>query len=206
MAVRLRRGKPAAEAKAVCPLCARSHRPQERFCRVCGVPLRPPAGSYLADPTFDEPAWRRRLRQRARLLDPRLAEGEPVPVAGAQNEAEAELLQGLLLEEGIPSLIRRPRGFDVPDFLAGGPRELLVPAAAVERAREILAAGTGAFAEAEAGRCEGRGAESLADPGEGLSAEPRWFRGLGLRLLALALVALLAVAYFGKALAELLGR
>ena len=48
-------------------------------------------------------------------------------VAAARNQAEAELLQGLLLEEGIPSLVRRSGGFDVPDFLASGPRDVLVP-------------------------------------------------------------------------------
>ena len=37
------------------------------------------------------------------------------------NLAEAELIQGILLEEGIPSILRRSGGFDVPDFLAAGP-------------------------------------------------------------------------------------
>ena len=54
-------------------------------------------------------------------------------VAAARNQPEAELLQGLLLEEGIPSMVRRSGGFDVPDFLASGPRDVLVPA--VGRAR-----------------------------------------------------------------------
>ena len=48
-------------------------------------------------------------------------------VAWARNQAEAELIAGLLLEEGIPSLVRRSGGFDVPDFLAAGPRDILVP-------------------------------------------------------------------------------
>ena len=47
-------------------------------------------------------------------------------VASARNQAEAEMIQGLLLEEGIPSLARRSGGFDVPDFLAAGPRDILV--------------------------------------------------------------------------------
>ena len=42
-------------------------------------------------------------------------------VAGARNQAEAEFIQGMLLEEGVPSLLRRSAGFDVPDFLAAGP-------------------------------------------------------------------------------------
>jgi hypothetical protein len=36
-------------------------------------------------------------------------------------------------------MLQRQRGFDVPDFLAAGPRYVLVPAAAEEKARQILA-------------------------------------------------------------------
>ena len=61
-----------------------------------------------------------------------------VVVARAENEAEAEFLQSLLRLEGVPSMSRRAPGFDVPDFLAAGPRELLVPAAAEELARDAL--------------------------------------------------------------------
>jgi hypothetical protein len=43
-----------------------------------------------------------------------------------------------LLEEGIPSMLRRTRGFDVPDFLAAGPRDVMVPAAGYEPARQLL--------------------------------------------------------------------
>ena len=45
----------------------------------------------------------------------------------------------MLLEEGIPSVQRRMRGFDVPDFLAAGPRDVLVPEAGLEAARDVLA-------------------------------------------------------------------
>src|SRR5262249_33551705 len=41
-------------------------------------------------------------------------------------------------DQGIPSLLRRARGFDVPDFLAAGPRDVLVPESGYERAREVL--------------------------------------------------------------------
>jgi hypothetical protein len=75
---------------------------------------------------------------RARKIKPQLAEGELVRVAGARNQAEAEFIQGLLLEEGVPSLLRRSAGFDVPDFLAAGPRDVLVPASGVQTAREML--------------------------------------------------------------------
>ncbi|MBV9000053.1 MAG: hypothetical protein JO304_13405, partial [Solirubrobacterales bacterium] len=47
----------------------------------------------------------------------------------------------LLLEEGVPSLLRRSAGFDVPDFLAAGPRDVLVPEAGVATAREVLLEG-----------------------------------------------------------------
>ena len=77
-------------------------------------------------------------RERARKVLPRYAEGPLVRVATARHQAEAELLEGMLLEEGIPSLTRRAGGFDVPDFLASGPREILVPASGAELARELL--------------------------------------------------------------------
>jgi hypothetical protein len=75
---------------------------------------------------------------RARKIDPRYTEGRLVRVAGGRNQAEAELIQGLLLEEGIPSMLRRTAGFDVPDFLAAGPRDVLVPEAGSDAARELL--------------------------------------------------------------------
>ena len=65
--------------------------------------------------------------ERARKVKPQYTGGEPVKVAFAANLAEAQLIQGILLEEGIPSFERRSRGFDVPDFLAAGPRDILVP-------------------------------------------------------------------------------
>jgi hypothetical protein len=36
-------------------------------------------------------------------------------------------------------MAQRARGFDVPDFLAAGPRNILVPASAEEKARQLLA-------------------------------------------------------------------
>lgn len=87
----------------------------------------------------EEPASEGRLQ--ARKVRPQYLGGDLVKVGWAPNLAEAELLQGLLLEEGIPSVQRRTRGFDVPQFLAAGPRDLLVPAAAYEAARELLAGG-----------------------------------------------------------------
>jgi Putative prokaryotic signal transducing protein len=71
------------------------------------------------------------------------SKGKLVKVGYAQQQAEAEMIQGLLSEHGIPSMLRRAAGFDVPDFLAAGPREVLVAEELAVRAREVLE-GTGA--------------------------------------------------------------
>lgn len=74
----------------------------------------------------------------ARKINPRYARGDLVRVAVGRNLAEAELIKGMLLEHGIPSMLRRTGGFDVPDFLAAGPRDVLVPATGEAPARELL--------------------------------------------------------------------
>lgn len=61
-----------------------------------------------------------------------------VKVAYAQHLPEAELLQSILRDEGIPCMARRAAGFDVPDFLAAGPREILVAGENEEWARRVL--------------------------------------------------------------------
>ena len=61
-----------------------------------------------------------------------------VKVAYARNLPEAEMIEGLLRQNGIESITQRNRGFDVPDFLAAGPRDVLVPEDDAERARELL--------------------------------------------------------------------
>ena len=70
--------------------------------------------------------------------------GRLVKVAYAQNQAEAEMIQGLLTEHGIPSMLQRAPGFDVPDFLAAGPRQVFVAEEAAEAAREALTGTPGA--------------------------------------------------------------
>jgi hypothetical protein len=77
-------------------------------------------------------------QDRARKIKPQYSEGDLVRVAGARNQAEAEMIQGLLLEEGVPSMLKRTRGFDVPDMLAAGPRDVMVPASGAGTAREVL--------------------------------------------------------------------
>lgn len=62
-----------------------------------------------------------------------------VKVAFARTQPEAEMLQGLLTESGIPSMLKRSAGFDNPEFLPNGPRDVLVRADSAKRAREVLA-------------------------------------------------------------------
>jgi hypothetical protein len=100
-----------------CPRCGTEHPLDERFCSECGFPL---------------------VYAGYEKIDPEYTHGELVRVAGGRNQAEAELIQNLLLEEGIPSIVRRTAGFDVPDYLAGGPRDVLVAESAVRAARQML--------------------------------------------------------------------
>ena len=114
-----------------CPRCAIHYPLEERFCAQCGMPLT------YSGRSGEEPITE--AHERARKIKPQYAQGEPVKAGWARNQSEAELMQGLLLEEGIPSFLKRSRGFDVPDFLAAGPRDILVPEAGLEAARSLLA-------------------------------------------------------------------
>lgn len=145
----------------LCSGCGTSHAGDERFCPQCGMPLVAAAGEVRVD----------ERRERARKIDPRYTEGSLVWAAGARNQVEAEFLAGLLLEEGVPSLIRRAAGFDVPDFMASGPREILVPASGAQAARDILI---------------DSGLRSTAAPPAATARRTRLIAGL---LLAIALVA-----------------
>ncbi|HYU60455.1 MAG TPA: hypothetical protein VEK39_06835 [Solirubrobacterales bacterium] len=114
----------------ICPKCAKHYPLDRRFCPDCEMPLVY-AGRAEQAPVTE-------AQERARKIKPQYTEGELVRVAGGRNQAEAELIQNMLLEEGIPSILRRTRGFDVPDFLAAGPRDVLVPEAAGQAAHELL--------------------------------------------------------------------
>jgi len=91
---------------------------------------------HAGDESAEEP--RSAAHERARKIRPELTRGPLARVAGGRNQAEAELIQNILLEEGVPSVMRRSAGFDVPDFLAAGPRDVLVPASGLEVARATL--------------------------------------------------------------------
>ena len=116
----------------VCPGCATRHPAAERFCPDCGLPLVFAGRAGRLEPPVTE------AHARARKIKPQYSEGDLVRVVGGRNQAEAELIQGLLLEEGVPSMLRRSRGFDVPDMLAAGPRDVMVPASGAAAARDEL--------------------------------------------------------------------
>jgi len=118
------------EQPLICPGCAREHPPSERFCKACGMPLVHRAGG--AEQAVSE------RQRKARKIKPQYSEGKLVKIAAAQNGAEAEMIQGILLEEGIPSMARRSLGADVPDFLFAGRRDVLVRESGAQAAREAL--------------------------------------------------------------------
>jgi hypothetical protein len=115
------------EDPIVCPTCARAHAPSERFCDACGMPL---VHSSAAEHAASE-------RQRtARKIKPQYTQGPLVKVARVSNQPEAEFIAGLLLEEGIPCLLRNSVAGYSPLI---GPREVMVPESGAEAAREALA-------------------------------------------------------------------
>ncbi|HET9105467.1 MAG TPA: hypothetical protein VFN55_19120 [Solirubrobacteraceae bacterium] len=115
----------------LCPGCGARQPEAERFCPACALPLIRSEGLGPPPVLSERQRW-------ARQIKPQLAEGRLVRVAGAANLAEAEFIQALLLEEGVPSLLRRSAGYDVPDLLAAGPRDVIVPASGAAVAREVL--------------------------------------------------------------------
>lgn len=64
--------------------------------------------------------------------------GKLIKVGFARNQAEAEMLQALLTESHIPSILKRSGGFDAPEFLAAGPRDIWVNKEHAHEARRIL--------------------------------------------------------------------
>jgi hypothetical protein len=120
------------ERPLVCPSCARDHPPGERFCEACGMPLVQRAGGA-------EPVVLSERQERARKIKPQYAQGRLVKVGRAENQVEAEFIAAMLLEEGIPSVLRRAGGINVPYAPIVGPRDVLVPESGADAAREALA-------------------------------------------------------------------
>jgi len=168
------------EAPLVCPGCGAGGTPHERFCPRCGSPL------VMASPAESraEPSRPDSLRARARKVHAPYAEGELVRVAHARHQAEAEMLQALLLDAGVPSLVRRSGGFDVPDFLAAGPRDILVAASGVDVARDVLAEVEGPAPPDVNAPSSAAGASTSRGPGPQLTRMFAWL------LLTLVLVSL----------------
>jgi hypothetical protein len=67
---------------------------------------------------------------------------EEVVVTVVSSEAEAELACGLLRSAGIECAYRDTEAIDstIEDFIASGPREIVVHPSDLEAARELLAA------------------------------------------------------------------
>lgn len=68
--------------------------------------------------------------------------GEPGPkmvrVHVARHQPELELLVSMLRAADIPCRAQRTPGFDVPDLLAAGPRDILVPEHLELDARNVI--------------------------------------------------------------------
>jgi hypothetical protein len=160
----------------LCPVCDTPHGAAERFCPDCGLPLVHSPDVVLQALT---PA-----QERARKVRSAYAQGPLVRVAAVRHQAEAELLQGLLLEEGIPSLVRRSGGFDVPDFLAAGPRDVLVPQSGELAARDMLRT-------------------AAPRPRETVPTHPRQTAQPWVRVLAATLAVLLVGAFAGAVIAAI---
>jgi hypothetical protein len=114
-----------------CPRCAIRYPLEERFCAECGMPLTY-AGAVDAEQDASD------KQRHARKIKPQYTRGDLRRVATGRQQPEAEFIQMLLLEEGVPSTLRRSAGFDVPDMLAAGPRDVLVPESGLEVARQVL--------------------------------------------------------------------
>jgi hypothetical protein len=69
--------------------------------------------------------------------------GEEVVVTVVSSEAEAEVACGLLRSAGIECGYRDTEAIDSPieEFIASGPREIVVHASDLAAARELLAVG-----------------------------------------------------------------
>lgn len=158
----------------VCRDCGTDHPGTERFCPACGLPLVHVDGARRAVTERQE---------RARKVKVQYSEGPLVRVASARHQAEAELIAGLLLEEGVASVVRRSGGFDVPDFLAAGPRDILVAESGADIARDVL----------------------RPDPGSGEPVPARAGTPVWVQALAVTMVAVVAASTAAWLLLALLG-
>lgn len=110
----------------VCPSCARAHPVSERFCEACGMPLIHAGGGE---------AQASERQRKARKIKPQYTEGELVKVAYAGDQPQAEFIANLLLDAGIPCVLRNSIAGYSPMI---GPRDVMVPQSGAQAAREAL--------------------------------------------------------------------
>lgn len=141
-------------AASACPFCGAALSRGMSSCPQCDLPLLPDAGSrpalfdgaelfedqIAADAGFEaeEQLLPVGMLSPTRRPRPEYTRGPLRCVVVALNQAEADMLEDMLAAEGIPSVVRRIGRADVPDFLAAGRRELLVPESALSAARDLL--------------------------------------------------------------------
>ena len=113
-------------AALVCPSCGSEHGGDARFCSQCGMPLVRAGGRE---------ARVNERQERARKIKPQYAQGALVRAVWARNQSEAELIEGMLLEEGIPSVLSATIAGYSPMV---DPRDVLVPESGAQAAREAL--------------------------------------------------------------------
>lgn len=138
-----------------CPFCGVEFELGAAACPACDLPLVVPDGTPSRSP-FDgadlfetlerDESMRRRPRVGMLAIEqqqplPEYARGDLRCVVIALNQAEADMLEDMLRSEGIPCLVRAvdnigPAG--MPQILGAGRREVMVPAAALSDARDLL--------------------------------------------------------------------
>ena len=117
-----------------CPRCARKYPLDERFCADCGMPL------VYVGRGEEEPITE--AHERARKIKPQYTGGRAGPRGQRRQPRRGRADPGHAARGGDPERASAGRrGFDVPDFLAAGPRDILVPEAGLEAASEVLADG-----------------------------------------------------------------
>lgn len=114
------------ETVDTCPFCGSEFEVGADSCPACDLPLIPAEPVGVGALAVSGPPRRE------------FTTGDLRRVTVAANQAEAEMLEGLLRSEGIPCVVRRSFGSDVPDFLAAGRRDILVPEGGLAAARSLL--------------------------------------------------------------------
>ena len=118
------------------PVAARTtHSLDERFCPTCGMPL------VYAGPTRCRPADHRAPRARPQG-QAAVRRGRARARGRRAQPGRGGVHPGPAARGGRPERCCSARaGFDVPDMLAAGPRDVMVPASGAPTAREVLLAG-----------------------------------------------------------------